>query len=236
MKIIVLSDTHLKLEPLAKVDKLLSVHPDWKCVALGDWADDWQRPVDDYKLFFSHLLEFCRKNQDRLYLCWGNHDYAYWADLGLCSGYVQDAKDIVRAALCSIDEVCSIHIAHQIENVLFSHAGIGRYTFTQYCRNLHNYPYLSLLDWLDCQDYIGLRNTALPLWMRPSENKYRNTFNNKLLQVVGHTPVETIIHEPTANTLYTDTWSTDSERNPLGDKSLVVVDTKTQGWEIIPYE
>lgn len=238
MKYLVMPDAHLKVELLDRISLLLKHNPSWRCISLGDWADDWGRPVEDYKKFFDTLVVFFNRRFPNGIACWGNHDYAYWANPGSCSGFSGDAKDIVRSSLYEIDAMLydNIRIAHQIDSTIFSHAGIGRYCFKQYKVGLHNYPDKSLLDWLDALDYRRLQDQAFPLWMRPDTDAKKNTFNPKLFQVVGHTPVPTITYDKESNTLYTDTWSTDSERNPLGDKSLVVVDTKTQKWEIIPYE
>lgn len=237
MKVLCLPDCHLKIELLERVGQLLKQHPDWQCVSLGDWADDWQRSPEEYQEFFNQFLNFCYYHQDNLHLCWGNHDYAYWTKPGSCSGYVADAKDIVRSAIYEIGEsISNISTAYLLSTTLFSHAGVSQYAFNQYLRTVHNYPQLSFFEWLEEMLPRYALDLGFPLWYRPSNNPHKNTFNPHILQVVGHTPVPTITYSKEDNVLYTDTWSTDSKRNSLGDKSLVVVEPATQEWKVIPYE
>lgn len=236
MKILVLPDAHLHLELLERVDQLLEVHPQWSCVSLGDWADDWQRPVENYKSFFDAFVEFCRKYKERLSLCWGNHDYGYWNYPGCHSGYMLDAKDCVRHALSTIQVFLPIDKVYKTKGVIFSHAGLTKGLFERYKSQLHRSPSTSFIDFCNELELLDCSLDDSPLWHRPHNNYHKNTFNSQFLQVVGHTPVPTVTHTKEDNILYTDTWSTDSTRVPLGDKSLVVVDADKLTWEIIPYE
>lgn len=238
MKILCMPDAHLKVELIECIDKLLEQHPDWHCVSLGDWADDWGRTPSDYQNFFDALLGFNNKYFGRVSLCWGNHDFGYWIKPGSHSGYMADSKDIVRSAIAKLDnqDYPNILVAIGWNKTIFSHAGISADFFKQGCEWWKDHLGFSFWSFLQDLENPDLHTVNSPLWYRPSNNPHKNTFNPSYLQVVGHTPVATITYDKESNTLYTDTWSTDSKRTPLGDKSLVVVDTKTQEWEIIPYE
>lgn len=235
-KCLILPDCHLHGDLLDAVTKLLDEHPDWQCISLGDWADDWGCSPEVYQQFFDTFVEFCRKYKNRLRLCWGNHDYGYWSYPGHHSGYSIDAEQIVRYAIRTILVFLPIQAVVKLDTTIFSHAGIAKGILLDFRQAAHKYPEQSLIDFCNSQDPTANWLGDSPLWHRPQDNYHKNTFNPQYLQVVGHTPVPTITHTKEDNILYTDTWSTDSERNPLGDKSLVVVDTKTQEWEIIPYE
>lgn len=236
MKALILPDAHLHLELLERVHQLLAEHKDWQCVSLGDWSDDWNRPAKNYETFFDYFLQFCKQYQYRLYLCWGNHDYGYWSYPGHHSGYSVDAERIIRDALWQIDQLCPIQAVWQRNDVIFSHAGITKGMLLKFLTSAHKHPKWSLVDFCNNQSPHDYWEEESPLWHRPSNNYHKNTFNPLFLQVVGHTPVPTVTHTPEDNIIYTDTWSTDSDYNPMGDKSLVLVDTEVLSWRIINYD
>lgn len=239
MKILVLPDAHLHIPLIDRVDQLLDQHTDWYCVSLGDWFDDWGRPLEDYRAFIKRFHTFLTKHCMHTRLCWGNHDYGYWVYPGHHSGYSKDAEQDVRTFLRSLKHLpLSRDLFPEIlikeGDVLFSHAGITRDLFSRYHDNAHGLIDQSFVDWANytlAPEDFWLDGS--PLWHRPSTDLSKNTFNPRYLQVVGHTPVSTIIYTLKDNVLYTDTWSTDSHRQPLGDQSLVVVDTDNLTWEII---
>lgn len=236
-KILCLPDAHLHIPLIEKVDSLLEAHPDWECVSLGDWCDDWGRLVKDYQAFFDVFLPFCQKYKERLHLCWGNHDYGYWVNSEHHSGYMHDAKDIVRHSLTLMQTILPIKIVQAIDGVLFSHAGICQRWFEVYKSLLPTLPDQSLLDYTEQvlpKLYLDPHWAGSPLWRRPTYTP-ADTFNPQILQVVGHTYVDSVHHQADSNIVYTDTWSTDSEYFPLGDNSLCVIDTKAQKIDRVLY-
>lgn len=235
-KVLVMPDVHLKTELIKRIGDLLDHHPDWTCVSLGDWADDWGRSPEDYEIFFHPFLEFCQKYRGRLHLCWGNHDYGYWSYPGHHSGYVLDAASIVRHYLTMIQLQSPINVLYLQDGVIFSHAGLTKGLFANYKRRLHRLPSHSFIDFANTRTPQEYWQGDSPLWHRPADNLQKNTFNPWFLQVVGHTPVPTVTYTGEDNILYTDTWSTDNRQKPLGDKSLAVVDTNSQTWEVMPYD
>lgn len=237
---LILPDCHLKVALLDRATELLLDHPDWRCISLGDWADDWGRPVSDYRKFFEALEEFLVRFTGRVSSCWGNHDYGYYDYPAHCSGYSYRAEHIVKDFYRGFyeEDLMSAfpQVAIEIDNVYFSHAGITEGLHRYYKSCCHRYPGHSFMEWINgilVSNPRRLWDECSPLWHRPANNYHKNTFNPHYLQVVGHTPVPTVTYSKEDNILYTDTWSTDSERKPLGDKSLVLVDTITKEWEII---
>lgn len=237
MKILVLPDLHLHLPLLDKTNALLEAHPDWDCVSLGDWFDDWQRPVADYERTIERFTALIEKYPYRFTLLWGNHDFGYWSYPGHHSGYIADAKDAVRGFLTQLHTTLPLArplaLTYMRDGVIFSHAGLTLGFHKRYLEQARRYPYQSFLAWADDAPLPTIWENDSPLWHRPHNNPHKNTFNPTFLQVVGHTPVPTVTHTKEDNILYTDTWSTDSERTPLGDKSLAVVNTETHEWEVI---
>lgn len=234
MKCLIMPDTHLKVRLVDRIDALMGENPEWYCVSLGDWADDWGKDPTDYQKFFDRLLEFVKKYRGRILLCWGNHDFGYLYRPGGHTGYMPDAKDIVRNAIYQLEYALDTHIqvVHRVDDVLFSHAGLSKSWFSMFKRrvdlNIED-SFLGFSNWGAATDTLSNNS---PLWYRPHGDD-RDSFNPKFMQVVGHTPTSCIKHNAKANVLYTDTWSTDSEGVSLGDKSIVLVDTERQSWRVI---
>ena len=68
---------------------------------------------------------------------------------------------------------------------------------------------------------------ASPIWYRPQYYEGRLYKPRKLLQVVGHTPVEGITRK--GNLISCDVFSTDSVGKPIGTQEFPVIDTVA--WE-----
>lgn len=233
MLVLVMPDAHLHTKLFDVMDDVLDSHPAIELVlSLGDWADDWNKPASAYKEFFERFEKFMRDHEPRqdFDFCWGNHDYAYQYFPGKCSGYVPEATEIVRDFI----KTCPTpRFAIKIDNVIFSHAGVTPNLYRSYRMVGHDYPDVPFLEWISRQTPNRLWQEDSPLWHRPSNNLHKNNFNKRFLQVVGHTPVPTITHNIDDNIIYTDTWSTDSSGEALGDCSLLVIDTNTLEFEKI---
>lgn len=235
MRVLVMPDAHLKTDLVDAVEKVMKTDKADYCVSLGDWSDDWITTVEDYHRFFKRFLEFYEKYCDKMHLCWGNHDYGYWRYPNMNSGYNVDADIVVRKYIRELYEYAGpITLTHVIDNVIFSHAGITNYLFKEYKKVVHRQIDRSFIDWINLElidDRERLWQDSSPLWHRPTNKLRVNTFNPNIMQVVGHTPVMTVMRDNPDNILYTDTWSTNNRKERLGDKSLAIVDTESQTWE-----
>ena len=70
-------------------------------------------------------------------------------------------------------------------------------------------------------------NDMSPIWFRPQYERGKMYKPRKLLQVVGHTPVEKIYRE--GNVISCDVFSTYRDGRPIGTQEFPVIDTET--WE-----
>ena len=78
------------------------------------------------------------------------------------------------------------------------------------------------------QEHRPSRETrASPIWYRPQYYEGKMYKPRKLLQVVGHTPVEEITRK--GNLISCDVFSTRSTGEPIGTQEFPVIDTDT--WE-----
>ena len=68
-------------------------------------------------------------------------------------------------------------------------------------------------------------NDASPIWLRPQNSKMRLYKSRKLLQVVGHTPVDKITRE--GNVISCDVFSTYSDGRHIGISEYLLLDTQT---------
>ena len=70
-------------------------------------------------------------------------------------------------------------------------------------------------------------NDGSPIWLRPQYSNIRMYKSRKILQVVGHTPVDSI--EKNGNIISCDVFSTYRDGRPIGTEELLLLDTIT--WE-----
>ena len=214
---LVMPDAHLHLPLLVTIDAILQ-NPAYQIdavVSLGDWCDDWDALTRDYQYFFDEFLSRIADSPVPYYLCWGNHDYGYQYDHGF-SGKNPYAIRYVKSRLRRLHSLSPIRPFFRDANTIFSHAGISQAAHDR-CPD-HDFPDL----WEDDS----------PLWGRPTYT-LTETYDPTILQVVGHTPIATVTYNPHTNMLYTDTWSETPTHIPIGDRTLVIVDTVTQKWEVI---
>lgn len=227
---LVMSDAHLKADLIDCIEQLWESGVADKIVSLGDWLDDWGAIPSEYDAFKERFTEFVKKHKKHLVLLWGNHDYGYMCKPYQCSGFDTENWVEHKAWLWQLDRICPISLVYREGLVLFSHAGIAKGTHAHYTQQKVEEDFE---PWLNSQfsNTNFLWQNDSPIWHRPHNNYHKNTFDPSILQVVGHTPVMEIKHAPEENVLYTDTWSTDSYRRPIGNQKVVAVDTNNQTWE-----
>ena len=73
-----------------------------------------------------------------------------------------------------------------------------------------------------------LWNDLSPIWYRPQYYKGKMYKPRKLLQVVGHTPVESITKK--GNLISCDVFSTYRDGKPIGTQEFLLLDTVS--WEL----
>ena len=247
MRILVIPDVHLKpwmFDAAEMVDK--SKYD--LAVCLGDLVDDWDEEynTDLYDRTMQRVLKFDKEYPDTLW-CLGNHDFSYlW-------GHPESGFSSMQTALVAshIEKLRGqagkrLGIVHDVDGVLFSHAGLKDSYAKKYFKNSYESKEQLLrainYAWKDELKEEKLWQEDSPIWLRPpghfgavpvpylygqSEEEF---LENKLLQVAGHTPVK---RPGIANgLLIVDTFSTYSDGvTRIGDGKFVIVDTKERTWE-----
>jgi hypothetical protein len=203
-KVLAVGDIHTKIWIIDKVAEIIK-HYD-KVIFCGDYADDFSASPQDTIKTWKALKDLQAKNQDKVKLVIGNHDYIYVHDTpSLQSGYNPMTHILIDAPEHKDlrQWLASLPIVVKIDAVSYSHAGITN-------------------EWSGVEDSNSLWNDTSPIWARPNSNvtyKY-------VPQVFGHTPSETC-YEIKRKVWCIDTFSTYPDGEPFGDGSVLqVIDGK----------
>ena len=229
MKVLVIPDCHLKGWLYKNAVDLMEKGIADLAVSLMDIPDDWgkQYELDVYEETFNTAIAFAKSYPETKW-CYGNHDLSYlWSCLE--SGYSSFAASTVKRKLYELQEAVpddNLQYLHQIDSTIFSHAGLTAQFVRRYIQNeeydnteqvVNRINRLGIELWVDDS----------PIWVRPQYNNVELYKQERILQAVGHTPVQKAVR--VGNLLSVDTCSTYRNRNPIGNMELTVVNTKT--WE-----
>ena len=231
MKVLVIPDVHLKPWMFERASELMKEGTADRAVCLMDIPDDWRQEfnLNLYISTFDAAIAFAKEYPDTLW-CYGNHDVCYlWNRRE--SGYSFVASRTVCEKLRVLQEALpderQLAFLHRIDSVLFCHGGLA----DEYVRE---YLPAKLYDDTDAVIEImngfgagELWNDLSPIWYRPRYYKGKMYKHGKLLQVVGHTPVESITKR--GNLISCDVFSTDRDRKPIGTQEFLLLDTAS--WE-----
>ncbi|MGI9027882.1 MAG: metallophosphoesterase [Candidatus Saccharimonadales bacterium] len=202
-KILAIGDIHTKIWIIEKVAKAIKDYD--QVIFCGDYADDFSASPQDSLDTWYTLKDLQIKNQGKIELVTGNHDYIYVNDTpSLQSGY----NPITRVLIDSPENkalkewLIGLPVKIEIDGVAYSHAGLAN-------------------QWSGVEDVSGLWNDTSPIWARPSNITYKD-----VPQVFGHTPSETC-YEVKRGVWCIDTFSTMPDGTPFGDGSVLqVIDGK----------
>ena len=241
MKVLVISDVHLKPWIIETADQMMEKHSFDNAVFLGDFADDWdqERNIDLYKETYAALEKFLVKYPESK-VCFGNHDLSYvWQKPE--SGYSVYARQAVVDCLNHLrkpDRWGRFKYIHKIGNVLFSHAGITtsflrmHFVFDPTFGDIPTSD--DILSTINSMGQEEIWNDASPIWARPDNGFgfYRGLYgrDEEYLQVVGHTPVHRPEYCEECGILMTDVFSTYRDGSSIGTNQFVWVDTETKEW------
>lgn len=197
---------------------------DW-IIFLGDYLDPYegvtpQQALDNFK----EIVEFA-KSDSRVRLLLGNHDGQY---LGWSKTRSRYCKDIAESALEVYHSYDMFLLACQIENVLFTHAGVSQtwleqcdldWTASDVCRKLNemlrewksdspsaNIPSLYAFEENPAFATVGFSRGGFapsggPTWADLTEISSNPAFTNDLIQIFGHTQLK-----DTGNVIHRDNW------------------------------
>lgn len=203
-KTLAIGDIHTKIWIIEKVTKVIDDYD--KVIFCGDYADDFGASPQDSIHTWNALKVLQTKNQDKVELIIGNHDYIYVNDTpSLQSGYNPMTYVLINAPENKNLKawLAGLPVIIETDGITYSHAGIVN-------------------EWDGAEDVTGLWNDTSPLWARPSGSiTYKN-----IPQVFGHTPSETC-YEVEHGVWCIDTFSTMPDGAPFGDGSVLqIIDGK----------
>lgn len=231
MKVLVIPDIHLKPEIFRQAAALMRQKVAERVVCLMDIPDDWGKEYDIalYEETYDEAIKFAGMFPETAW-CYGNHDLSYlWHQWE--SGYSSMASYTVQRKLLdlrtALPENNPIRYIQRIDDVLFSHGGVLNYFVEEYVPKSKYHDVdavVAVINQLGCME---MWNDASPLWLRPQYAKMRLYKPRKLLQVVGHTPVEEITRR--GNLISCDVFSTYRDGSPIGTQEFLLLDT--QSWE-----
>lgn len=203
-KVLAIGDIHTKIWIIEKVAKVINDYD--KVIFCGDYADDFSASPQDTLNTWNTLKDLQTKNQGKVELVTGNHDYIYVNDTpSLQSGYNPMTQVLIDAPENKNLKawLAGLPVIIEIDGVTYSHAGIAN-------------------EWSGLKDVNGLWNDMSPIWARPGGSiTYKDT-----VQVFGHTPTDTS-HEVKHGVWCIDTFSTMPDGTPIGDGSVLkIIDGK----------
>ena len=229
MKILVIPDVHLKPEMFKNASAIMKKGLADKTVCLMDIADDWFQydNIDLYIETYDAAVKFAKDFPDTLW-CYGNHDLSYlWnkhesgfsimAQPTVCS----KMNELIKAA----KEGENIAYIYHADGYLFMHGGLNdafvrRYVLPDDYDNVEKV--VATINGLG-KDEIW--QDISPLWCRPQYYSGKMYGEDKLVQVVGHTPVEGIYKD--RNVISCDVFSTYADGSPIGTQEYLIIDTET---------
>lgn len=238
MKVLVIPDCHLKPHMFYDADLLMQAGAAQLAVSLMDIPDDWNRQYDLelYRDTFDAAIHFAKKYPSTLW-SYGNHDLSYiWNKEE--SGYSAAAAYIVREKLKELKSVLpsekQLQYIHLVDHVAFCHGGIlDSFVKKVVDQRIYNDVFAVIEEINQLSEYWMWDNES-PLWHRPQYSKGKMYQSENLLQVVGHTPVETLQRE--GNVLSCDVFSTYRDGNCIGTQEFLVLDTVTWTYQGIKRE
>lgn len=132
MDILVVSDLHGKKEACYNAIQRFKEENWDKIVFLGDYCDSWDRSNEDIYSILHQIITLKEENPDNVIILLGNHElhYMYPLEYYRCSGYRPDLAAMIETYLQ--ENRAKFQVAYQIENYLFTHAGVQKKWFTKY--------------------------------------------------------------------------------------------------------
>lgn len=171
-----------------------------RVIFIGDYFDSY----DDYTAAeqmhnFKEIIEYKESDKAEVIILVGNHDFHYIDGSEHYSGYQFGAASGINILL--FDNMKHIQMAYQMDDYLFTHAGVSHDWYTYWMKVLH-LEGDSVVDninemWKTSSrpfrfagwNPYGDSKESSPIWIRPKslQKANRDTFRDQFIQVVGHT-------------------------------------------------
>lgn len=233
MRAVVIPDVHLKPWLFDLAETILENKQADRAVCLMDIADDWDMEfqIGLYEKTYDRAIDFAKQYSNTLW-CYGNHDISYvWRRLE--SGYSPYAERTVISKLDalkkSLKDSSQITFIHRIDNVLFSHGGLTSGFVSRLNKDLLDADMDQVIAAVNDAPQNYLWNDDSPLWLRPQYRKVEAFRKDSYVQVIGHTPVETISEQN--GFISTDVFSTYRDGRRIGEPVMIVIDTVADDYE-----
>ena len=233
MRVLVIPDVHLKPWMFHDAAKILKSGTADRAVCLMDIADDFDKEmnINLYEETYDAAISLAKGFPDTLW-CYGNHDLSYdWGYLE--TGYSPYAESTVLRKLSelqrSLRNELQLAYVHRIDNVLFSHGGVTQEFVREHISTRESRDTDLVLDVINALGKREMWKDNSPIWARPQYGDMKMYLEKRLLQVVGHTPVERITQA--GNLISCDVFSTYRDGSPIGTEEFLLLDTKTWEWE-----
>lgn len=231
MKVLVIPDIHLKPHMFRQAGSLMERGVAERAVCLMDLPDDWGQEyhISLYEETFDEAIIFAKKYPDTLWV-YGNHDLCYlWDERE--SGYSAMAAPTVQRKLSELQRALpegnEIRYIQKIDQVLFCHGGILDSFVRQNVPPSKYHDVDEVVRTINRLPREAMWHDSSPIWHRPQHWAGKLYKPRKLLQVVGHTPVEQIYRE--GNVISCDVFSAYMDGSAIGTEEYLVMDTET--WE-----
>ncbi|MDR3131075.1 MAG: metallophosphoesterase [Treponema sp.] len=164
---------------------------------LGDYFDSLELPYRKQYRNFMELAERAREDR-RIKLCLGNHDYHYLPEVKeRYSGYQESrCREIGQILEKNLDLIRVVYVT--AGNLIISHAGVSAW----FMKRMEEAGYAGPEDInrafaedpsalsFNGENYFGDDVTQSPLWIRPASLELQPVPGYS--QIAGHTPVEEI--------------------------------------------
>lgn len=91
----------------------------------------------------------------------------------------------------------------------------------------------TVLDYINNFGKMEMWYDGSPIWLRPQYTDVKMYKSHQFLQVVGHTPMETITKKN--NVISCDVFSTYRDGKPIGTEEFLLLDTITWDYSMVNY-
>lgn len=175
-------------------------------IFLGDYTDPYPEEMITTRQAYDNFLRivnFKKKNSDRVTLLIGNHELHYFDSAYLCTRFSSSYYKEYRRILTSKNTAHLFQLCKQVGNYFFVHAGILKKWYDRHQPNfanlgstleeqLNNYFKTDKRAFSETSAFRGGFDAASsPIWADIREYiAEKEHFNKKIEQVVGHTLIE----------------------------------------------
>jgi hypothetical protein len=174
-------------------------------IFLGDYTDSYMREGFSQKDAYQGLLQivdFKKQNPERVTLLVGNHEMHYYNEDYACSRFDEDYFQRYNKILTGEETANLFQLCKQIDNYLFTHAGITKGWYDAHANELSELgdtleEQINKLFVTNIKAFHeaskfrgGYHEAGSPLWADLSEYSDKaDPFNKDIIQIIGHTRI-----------------------------------------------